>query len=115
MATLFKKKNKTENKIDQIKKAVKIIVYLNGLKISDTESVIITQFILEGLNKVTREQILSQKLVKNYNNLANIISSLREKGLIVKNGFREDVCEDLKCLRGCSDKLVMQILLDNSL
>lgn len=114
MATVFKKKIKTKNKIDQIKRCVKIVCILNGIKISDTESIIITQFILEGFNKSTREEILNQKLVKNYNNLANLISSLRDKGIIVKNGFREELSEDFINLKSSHDKLALMILLDNT-
>lgn len=115
MATLFKKVVKTQNKIDQVKKAIKILAILNDIKISETESVILTEFILEGFNKVSRESILEHKLVKNYNNLANIISSLRGKGLIVKNGFKEDLSADLLSLRNCNDKLGLLLSLDNSI
>lgn len=114
MAKLLKKKIKTKSHIDQVKKAVKIMCLLNNTTISDTESVILTHFVLEGFNKVSRDEILEQKLVKNYNNLANIISSLRKRGLIVKEGFREDLSSDLSCLRNCTDKLVLMLMLDNS-
>lgn len=114
MATLFKKVVKTQNKIDQIKKSVKIIAILNDIKLSETEVIIITQFILEGFNKVSREEILNQKIVKNYNNLANIISSLRAKGLIIKKQFKEELCDDFLKLKESHDKLGLLIQLDNS-
>ncbi len=114
MAVVFKKKVKTENSVDQIKKAVKIICLLNNISVSDTEAVILTHFILEGFNKVSREEILKQKLVKNYNNLANIVSSLRKRGLIVKNGFKEDLFSEFTIFRNSGDKVAVMVLLDNS-
>lgn len=114
MATLFKKIVKTQNKIDQIKKSVKIISILNGLKISDTEAMIITHFILEGFNKVSREEIIKQKLVKSYHDLANRISSLRAKGYFVKNKFKEELAPDFQSLKDCQDKLVLMMYLNNS-
>lgn len=114
MATLFKKVVKTQNKLDQIKKSVKIISILNGLKVNDIEAIILTHFILEGFNKVSREEILKQKLVKSYNDLANRISGLRAKGLIVKNGFKEELSQDLMKLRGCQDKLILMMYMNNS-
>jgi len=114
MATLFKKSIKVANRIDQIKRAVKVVSILNNIKISDTESVILTQFILEGFNKISREAIVTQKLVKNKQILDNCVSSLRSRGLIVKNGFKEELCEDLYKLRNANEKLALVILLDNS-
>lgn len=114
MATLFKKAIKTYNKIDQIKRSVKIISILNNIKIGDTEAVVLTHFILEGFNKITREAIINQKIVKNTANLANIISSLRNKGIIIKEGFKEDLSKDFKALRTSSDKLALLLQLDNS-
>lgn len=113
MATLFKKHIRTQNKVDQIKRAVKVISILNNIKISDTESIIITHFILEGFNKVSREEILKQKLVKNYNNLCNIISSLRDKGIIIKVSFKEELCQDYKALVNSQEKLALMLVLDN--
>lgn len=114
MATLFKKIVKTQNKIDQIKRSVKVICILNNLKISDTEAMIITHFILEGFNKVSREEIINQKLVKSYNDLANRISSLRGKGIFVKNKFKEELAPDFLALKDCQDKLVLMMYLNNS-
>ena len=114
MATLFKKAIKTSNKIDQIKKSVKIISILNNVKIGDTEAIVLTHFILEGFNKITREAIINQKIVKNTANLANVITSLRNKGIIIKSGFKEDLSKDYIALRGSSDKLALLLQLDNS-
>lgn len=115
MAKLFKKKIKTTSQLDQVKKAVKIVCLLNNVSISDTESAVLTHFILEGFNKASRDEVLKQKLVKNYNNLANILTYLRKRGLIVKEGFKEDLCKDLSILRNMGDKLNMLIMLDNSI
>ena len=114
MATLFKKIVKTQNKIDQVKKSVKIISILNGLKISDTEAIIITHFILEGFNKVSREEIIKQKLLKSSNDLSNRISVLRAKGVFVKNKFKEELSHDYLMLKDCNDKLVLMMYLNNS-
>jgi hypothetical protein len=114
MATLFKKSLKTKNKIDQIRKAVKIIAVINDVRVSDTEAIILTHFILEGYNKVSREEIIKQKLVKNVNILANTLSSLRSRGLLVKNSFKEELCADLNSLKSSQDKLVLMTLLDNT-
>jgi hypothetical protein len=114
MATLFKKVVKTQSKIDQVRKSVKIIAILNNLKISDTEAIIITHFILEGFNKVSREDIIKQKLLKSPNDLSNRISVLRSKGVFVKNKFKEELSQDFLKLKDCNDKLVLMMYLNNS-
>lgn len=114
MATLLKKTIRVSNKIDQIKRSVKIFSILNNIKIGDTEAIVLTHFILEGFNKVTREAIINQKIVKNTANLANIVSSLRNKGIIIKDGFREELSKDFIALRTSSDKLALLLQLDNS-
>lgn len=84
----------TETNLDLAKLFIKITLLLKGIKLSNTEELIIAYFLSNGYNKVTREKIVEAKLVKNAQSLSNTISRFRKIGLIIQDGAYEKMCKE---------------------
>ena len=49
-----------------------------------------------GINSTSKEEIVNVlKLAKNPSTLKSMLSKLRAKGLIIKQGYSESLCKDL--------------------
>lgn len=93
--TKIKTSNTPPNRIEKIKTLINIYSIVRGIKINETECLVLAAFLTEGVNTNTKEMLLNEKLVKNKNVLANVLTKMRGKGLIVKDGFREKVNHEL--------------------
>lgn len=81
--------------IERDKFYVSLILLSKGIKLSNTELLVLTTFFSNGYNKSTRDKIIESKLVKNSGNLGNILLTLRKNKIIVKNDHSEQLCEEL--------------------
>jgi len=102
---------KTTNRIEMAKFLVQIVCIMKGIKLSRTEVIVLTHFVTEGLNQVSKETLVSNKILGSMGVVSNIVSRLRKYGLIVQNGFKEELCKELNF--ALSDVLLIKILLDN--
>ena len=102
---------KTNNKIDMAKLIVALVSLTKNISLSNSETLILAHFVGEGYNEYTKQQILSNKLLKNASSLSNMISKLRKYGLIKSKGFGETLCDELNFELG--DVCLFKILLDN--
>jgi hypothetical protein len=81
--------------IERDKFYVSLILLSKGIKLSNTELLVLTTFFSSGYNKSTRDKIIESKLVKNSGNLGNILLTLRKNKILVKNDHSEQLCEEL--------------------
>jgi len=81
--------------IERDKFYVSLILLSKGIRLSNTELLVLTTFFSSGYNKSTRDKIIENKLVKNSGNLGNILLTLRKNKLLVKNDHSEQLCEEL--------------------
>ena len=84
---------------------------MRGIDLSKTEVIVLTHFITEGFNQVTREALVTNKIMGTLGGVSNIVSRLRKFGLIVQNGYKEELCKELNHPIG--DLVLLKILLDN--
>lgn len=87
-------KVEVDTKIDFIKRCVKLHCYINDISISKTAISIMAYLIAYGVKRSTIDLIKQNKFVKNEATVDNIISSLRKKGLIVKEEIGSDSFPD---------------------
>ena len=111
MAIQVVTKLKTNSRIEQAKLIVNIVTLLKGIKLSNTEVLVLAHFLMEGYNQVTKEHIVTNGILKNLMVLGNLISRLRKSGLIVHNNFKEELCTELNMK--LDDIVLLKILLDN--
>lgn len=95
MTTVIKTNSKTTNKLEKIKIFINIYSVLTGISITETEVIVLSSFICDGVTKNTKDELLKAKVVKNMNVLDNVISKIRSKGLLTKENYRENVCKEL--------------------
>jgi len=81
--------------IERDKFYVNLILLSKGIKLSNTELLVLTAFFSNGYNKATRDKIIENKLVKNSGNLANILLTLRKNELLIRNDHSEQLCQEL--------------------
>ena len=82
MVTVVKTKIKVSNKLEQLQKYIKIVAVSKDILLSNTEVILISHFMLEGYNDVSKQSILEQKVITSYNNLHNILNKLRGKAIV---------------------------------
>lgn len=80
---------KLGNTFDMTMFVVKIIAFSKNLSLSKTEIQALSYLIINGLSKKSKEELVETKLLKTYNATANLISSFRKYGIIVKHPFGE--------------------------
>lgn len=102
---------KTSNKIDMAKIIVSLVSLTKNIALSKSEVLILAHFVGEGYNQFTKEQIITNKILKNQASLANMISKFRKYGLIKNKGFSESLCDELNFELG--EIALFKILLDN--
>ena len=84
----------TKNSFDLTKLVVKIIAITKNLTLSETELHALTYFVMHGYSKMTREQLITTKILKNKNSVANLVHAFRKYGIVVKNNFGEEISAD---------------------
>ena len=83
-----------KNSFDLTKLVVKIIAITKNLTLSETELHALTYFVMHGYSKMTREQLITTKILKNKNSVANLVHAFRKYGIVVKNNFGEEISAD---------------------
>jgi len=115
MALNLTYKIKTENKIDLCKNVLAVYCTLKGLRLSQRELLIISSFIIDGYNQITKEALITAKMVKNMNAMGNLLHKFRGYSFLVQKHFKEDLHQDLLDIRNInSENLVLiSTILDN--
>lgn len=108
-ALKIKTPKKSENIIDKIKTYLSIYSIIKGVRINETETIILAAFITEGISRQTKDNLLKNKIVKNENVLSNNLSKMRGKGLLVKDDYREAVNKDFRI--DYSQPLIWEVIL----
>lgn len=111
MATVVKTKLKTSNKLEQLQKYIRLVAVTKNILLSNTEVILISHFMLEGYNDVSKQVILQQKVITSYNNLHNILNKLRGKGVLIRDINGEQLCKEF-CIK-LEDVVLFSILIDN--
>jgi hypothetical protein len=102
---------KTNSSFDMIKLAIRIISITKGLSLSETELHALAHFAINGFTKVSREELINSKLLKNYNAEANLVSRFRKYGIIVKSHLREDLSSDYKIYNPDLEAIKLEMLI----
>jgi len=101
---------KSGSSFEMTRLIVRILCLSKGLNLSETELYVLTFFIVNGYNLVSREKLIEQKLVKNKQCVANHISQFRKLGIIVKNAYGEYLNEDFNIPSDC-DVVKLEMLI----
>lgn len=111
MQVLRLKKN-TDNKIELANITLRTYCLLHNIKINETNTLVMSYFMVYGLNKSTKEMILRSKILNAPNSIENTLTVLRKKGLVKKliNG-QNDIIDELKII--VRDKIGIIIQLEN--
>lgn len=103
---------KVSNKIEQTLLLVEFILILKKIKLSKTEKQVLSHFMIEGYSEISKEQILTDKLLHSTSSLANTLTVFRKQGILTKEKFRETLSPDFKI--PITEKININITLDNS-
>lgn len=87
---------KADNNFEMAKLVVKIICITKNRYLSDTELQALSYFVINGYSKVSRENLIGIKLLKNKSAVSNLVYTFRKYGLLVRTPFGEDLAEDFK-------------------
>jgi len=101
----------TKNSFDMIKLAIKIISVSKNLSLSETELHALTYFVTNGYSKISREDLITTKLLKTKNAVANLVHSFRKYGIIVKNSFGEEISSDFNLQANDVDGIKLEMLI----
>lgn len=80
---------KVDNSFDMIKTTLKLITLCKDLSLSDTELYTLTYFVINGLSTLTKEDLITTKIVKSKGGVYNIITKFRNMGIIKKEKHKE--------------------------
>ena len=105
----IKIEDKSTNSFEMTRVIMKLVSVTKHLSLSDTEIFALTYFVINGYNKVTKEELVSNKLFKTKNSVSNTISKFRKYGIIVKTNYGEEVSKDYNI--GNNDKIVFEYIL----
>src|SRR5690349_20944522 len=81
----------TSNSFDMTKLIVKIICLSKSLSLSNTELHALTYFVVNGYSKISRDNLITTKLLKNRNAVSNLVYAFRKYGLVVKTNKGEEL------------------------
>lgn len=84
----------TKSRFDLAKLVIKLISITKNLTLSETELYALTYFVIHGYSKITREELIATKILKNKNSVANLVHAFRKYGIVVKNNFGEEISRD---------------------
>ena len=86
MATTYKWVTKTDSKLEQASKLLKIYCILNNIKPSDTGILVCAFILVYGLSEKSKEDILKTGILGEASSLRNEIYTLRNMGLLEGRG-----------------------------
>lgn len=106
---------KTTGKIDLCRNIVAVYCTLKGFRLSKRELLILTSFILDGYNKITKESLISNKMVKNMNAMGTLLHKFRAYGFLVQVKFKEELHQDLLNIKKINTEnlVLISTILDN--
>jgi hypothetical protein len=93
---IFAGKIKMSSEFEMVKTVAKFLTTSKNLVLSDTELYALTMFIIKGYNKVVKEELITIKLLKSSNAVANLLSRFRKFGILNKTVKGEELSEDYK-------------------
>lgn len=111
MATVTKVVLKTNNKLEQLQIYIRFMAVVNSIILSDMEVIFLSHFMLEGYNRVSKEELLKQKVVSSYQMLHNKLSLLRSKGILKKDMKGEKLTAPFD--KKLEDITLLMVKLDN--
>lgn len=103
---------KVGNKIELSQLLVEFICILKKIKLSKTEQQVLAHFMVEGYSEISKEQILTGKLLHTKSSLANTLTSFRKNGILTKVKFKEALAPDFAI--PLTDKININITIDNT-
>jgi hypothetical protein len=83
--SLIKLAKNVSSKVELAKSIITILVYFNGIKLSETETNILAYFIVYGLNDKTKELIVKSGICKNLTHIKVTMTKLKKMQLIYKD------------------------------
>ena len=98
--------------IGRYKFYVQLVCLVKGIKLSNTQVLVLVNFIMRGYNKFIKEEKVSEGIVKNSSIMANMLSDFRKVGIIEKNGGNEVLSKEFDFEFG-KDLNVFQVILKN--
>jgi hypothetical protein len=93
-AILIKMVKSSTNKVDMAKTIVNITCCFNNLKLSETESTILSYFMVYGINPQSKQLIIKSGVCKNISNIKTIMVKLKKQGFIYKDDLNGKVYVD---------------------
>ena len=103
---------KVANKLELAHILVEFICILKKIKLSKTELQVLSHFMVEGYSEISKEQIISGKLLHTKSSLANTLTTFRKNGILKKEHFKEVLSPDFRV--PLSSKVNINVTLDNS-
>ena len=85
---------KVGNTFDMIRVDLRLTTLCNNLTLSDTELYSLTYFVINGYNSITREELITTKIIKSKNGVANLVSKFRRMGIIIKPSYKEVIAPE---------------------
>lgn len=104
--------DKSVNSFEMVKTIIKLIAVTKKLILSDTEVFALTYFVINGFNKVTKTDLVDNKLFKSSNAVSNLISKFRKYGIIQKTTYGESISNDY-AIGGNNDRIIFQYTITN--
>lgn len=98
------------DEFEMVKIVTNLLVITKKLSFSNTELFALTFFIVKGYNKVTKEELVSNKLLKTHNAVANLVSKFRKYGIIVKSIKGEELHSDFNFFQENLDVIKFDII-----
>lgn len=76
---------KASSKTDQLQMVISILCLLNDIKLSKTDIVVLSYYIVYKINSKTDKLILDSEIVKDMNALRNVKTKLKRKGFLKRS------------------------------
>lgn len=103
---------KVANTFDMIKATLKFITLGKDLELSDTELYTLTYFVINGFNTITREDLITTKIIKTKNGVSNMVSKFRRMGILKKEHHKEIISPEynlpFKDIEGIKIELIIK-------
>lgn len=90
-ASLVKISKDVSTKLSMAKLIIKIVLCFNDVKLSDTETTVLSYFMVYGVNTDTKSLIIKSQVCKNIANVKTIMVKLKKLELIYKDDLNGKV------------------------
>ena len=101
----------TKNSFDLARLVVKLISVTKSLTLSETELHALTYLVTHGYSKITREELINLKILKNKQSVANLVHTFRKYGIIIKNNFGEEIHGDFNLPLNDIDAVKLEMII----